>query len=268
MQQPDRFALEYVIQNGTPWEVWRAQRLLGLSGPLPPGWAEKQNPDGGWQSREFASPVSNMGTTSVMLMRMVHSGLGETEACRRTVAYLWKTQKADGRWTEDPVQSGALPPEWNEPGDETVDLWETANNAACLAALGFRADPRLQRAVAWVQAHARADGAFPGYLATTHAMAAVCHMLGQYPDADRYLEAALALLQRCRTADWFDVMDLTWALILWNLAGIGQEHAAVGAHLAELQARRQPGGTWVSRYHDCDVQYTLEAMEILQALGN
>ncbi len=74
--------------------------------------------------------MSNLGSTSVSLLRMICSGLGGSAECRATVEYLRRTQQPDGRWTEDPAQYEANPPEWNRPGDLAVDLWETANNAA------------------------------------------------------------------------------------------------------------------------------------------
>lgn len=267
MDRQDTLALEYILQHGTTWEQWRAKRLTGSAEPPPAGWAERQNPDGGWRSREFNSPVSNMGSTSVSLMRMIWSGLADTPECRATVAFLRRTQQEDGRWTEDPAQYGANPPEWNRPGDLHVDLWETANNAACLCALGLAGDPVTERAVAWMEANRREDGRFPGYLSTTHAMAAVYHMRGQARAAERYLDDSLRFLRQYRHEPWFDVMDLTWALILWGLAGLGTRAEAVRAYRDELLQRRGAEGVWTSRYPGCDAQYTLEALEILKALS-
>ncbi|MBY6276216.1 prenyltransferase/squalene oxidase repeat-containing protein [Symbiobacterium thermophilum] len=267
MDRLDAMALEYVMQNGTPWERWRARRLLGSAGPLPPDWADRQNPDGGWRSREFSSPVSNMGTTSVTLMRTIWCGLGDSPECRATVEYLRRTQQPDGRWTEDPAQYGANPPEWNRPGDLAVDLWETANNAACLCALGLAQDPVTEKAVAWLRANRREDGTFPGYIHTTYAMAAVCHMRGEGVEAERYLADSLRILHKFKDESWFDVMDLTWALILWGLAGLDVRTEAVRSYRDELRRRRNADGTWSSRYPGCGPQYTLEAVEILRVLG-
>jgi len=266
MDRKDSLALEYILKNGTTWEQWRAKRLMGSTEPPPAGWAERQNPDGGWRSREFMSPVSNMGSTSVSLMRMVWSGLGDTPECRATVAFLRRTQQPDGRWTEDPAQYGANPPAWNRPGDLTVALWATANTAACLCALGLAHDPATEKAVAWMEANRPADGVFPGYLSTTHAMAAAYHMRGQRSEAERHLSDSLHILFEYRDEPWFDVMDLTWALILWGLAGLDTRAEAVRAYRDELLKRRGPGGVWTSRYPGCDAQYTLEALEILKAL--
>lgn len=266
MDRLDAMALDDVIRHGTAWERWRAQRLLGSAQPPPPGWAGRQNPDGGWRSREYSSPVSNMGSTSVTLMRMIWRGLGGSAECAATLDYLRRTQQPDGRWTEDPAQYGANPPEWNRPGDLHVDLWETANNAACLCALGLVTDPATEKAVGWLEANRREDGSYPGYLATTYAMAAVCHMRDQAAAAQRYLRDSLGFLHRFRKEPWFDVMDLTWALILWRLAGLDARTEAVRAYREELLKRRRADGTWSSRYPGCGPQYTLEAVEILKAL--
>jgi hypothetical protein len=63
--------LDYVLENGTELERWNAKRLLNVNEELPSSWAAKQNQDGGWNSKEFKSTVSNMGTTSVTLMRLL-----------------------------------------------------------------------------------------------------------------------------------------------------------------------------------------------------
>ncbi|MFS8640986.1 MAG: hypothetical protein LOD90_09300 [Symbiobacteriaceae bacterium] len=62
-------------------------------------------------------------------------------------------------------------------------------------------------------------------------------------------------------------MDLTWALMLWCLAGLDARTEAVRAYREELRRRRNADGTWSSRYPECGPQYTLEAVEILRTLG-
>lgn len=207
--EQDRRGLEFVAEHGTPWERWRARRLLGAAEPLPPDWAAAQNLDGGWPSREFRGGLSNMGTTSVTLMRMAFTGIGQSPEAGRTVEFLWRVQREDGRWTEDPAQAAYAPPAWNAPGSLAVDLWETANNAAVLGALRFASDPRVRRAVDWVEAHAREDGTFPGYHHTAYAMASVRSGRGEAARAERYLGVARRVLEQSARSDWFDTMDLT-----------------------------------------------------------
>ena len=120
--------------------------------------------------------------------------------------------------------------------------------------------------MAWLRANRRDDGTFPGYIHTTYAMAAVCHMRGEAAEAERCLTHSLQILQRCKDQPWFDVMDLTWPLILWGLAGLDARTEAVRSYRDELRKRRNADGTWSSRYPGCGPQYTLEAVEILRAL--
>lgn len=49
MDRQDQAAIEWVQEHGAPFERWRVRRLLGVDEPLPAGWAEGQNPDGGWR---------------------------------------------------------------------------------------------------------------------------------------------------------------------------------------------------------------------------
>lgn len=172
------------------------------------GRAIKVRMEDGWGSREFNAKVSNMGTTSVTLMRMVFTGLGNTIEAKKTIDYLWDVQLPDGRWTEDAAQLDGHPPEWNMPGVVEVDLWEIANNTAVLAAVGYQYDSRIEKAVKWVEQHAREDGTFPGYLATTLAMASAQWTRDDKDKAEKYLRAAQSVLEKNLHKEWFDTMDL------------------------------------------------------------
>ncbi|HWI65960.1 MAG TPA: hypothetical protein VNT75_29375 [Symbiobacteriaceae bacterium] len=263
MNALDRATLEFVIAKGEAFDQYRAHRLLnGPDTPAPAGWAEDQTPEGGWRSREMKYRGPNMGRTSVVLMTLNVAGLIQTPEGQRTVAFLWGAQQPDGRWTEDPAQLADTPPEWNRPGDVSVDCWETANVAAGLAAAGYARDPRLERALAWLNAHVGHEGRFPGYIHGTFAMAALHALRDEQAQADHYLAASLQVLRSYEKESWFDVMDLAWPLMLWAMAGLKPDHRVVQAYLADLGARRLPDGTWPTRYTGFEPSFAIEALEV------
>lgn len=104
----------------------------------------------------------------------------------------------------------------------------------------------------------------PGYIHTTHAMAAVKFLQEDYGASEKYMEQSYQFLDQNKHENWFDVMDLTWPLILWSNAQISPKHSAVDAYFSELMSRRNKDGIWTSIYPNCDAQYTIEAISLLQ----
>lgn len=128
-------AVEHVLAQGIPALKWRAMRLAGREASLPPTEETvQQNADGGARCPLFDTSESSIGATSRMLYDLAFWVAGDTEACRRGIAFAWGHQQPDGRWTEAPI-AGSSPPPWFMPGDLSVDLWMTANTAAALACL-------------------------------------------------------------------------------------------------------------------------------------
>lgn len=256
--------LNYVFENGTDLEKWHAKQLLNIKEELPPHWASKQNHDGGWNSKEFNNTVSNMGSTSVTLMRLIFFKLQHLDEVNMTVDFLWNTQQNDGRWGENPKQYKDNPPEWNKPGDLKVEVWETANNLASLSALGYTNDRRVIKGIEWVESKEIESGRFPGYIHTTHAMAAVKFLQEEYEASEKYMEQSHRFLEQNKHKDWFDIMDVTWPLMLWSNARVSSKHPIVKAYLSELILRRNEDGIWRSIYPNCDTQYTMEAISLLR----
>ncbi|MFC3885121.1 hypothetical protein ACFOU2_17260 [Bacillus songklensis] len=62
-------------------------------------------------------------------------------------------------------------------------------------------------------------------------------------------------------------MELTWPLILWSNAQIPKEHPMMNLYLVELASRRNEDGIWTSIYPNCNAQYTIEAIALLQRHG-
>ncbi|GEL76086.1 prenyltransferase/squalene oxidase repeat-containing protein [Tenuibacillus multivorans] len=264
MQKLTDNALDYVMNNGTPIERWAAEKFDNPEATLPEDWSKKQNPDGGWRSKEMPSDLSNMGTTSVTLMRLIFWNLEHRDEVNNTVQYLWENQQHDGRWGEDPNQLKDSPPEWNLPNNLDVDLWETANNLASLASIGYTNDEKVLKGKNWVYKHRLPNGELPGYIHATHAMGALSFTIGDRGKFEKHMEASKKFFLENKHKDWFDVMELVWPLMLWYNAGLSTENQVVKMYLEELKARQDDDGMWKSIYPNSDTQFTIEALWLIR----
>lgn len=260
-------SIEYIKQNGSTLEKWAAMKLLKNETRLPENWSVDQNDDGGWKNRSTISGYSHMGTTAITLLQLILWGLKESPETKKTIEFLWSIQQAEGRWTENPALKKEDMAEYNTPGDVKVDLWVTANNLASLCVLGYKDDPRVLKAINWVEQLDNGDGTFPGYIHTTYAMAAIMWFINEFEKAEKYLQASLNYLHKYKNEEWYDTMELTWSLMLWSNAGIRKDHPVVKVFLDELLAKRDDDGIWPSIYLGSSVSFTTEALWIIKKLG-
>lgn len=184
--------------------------------------------------------------------------LGDMPEGQRALSYAWATQQPDGRWTEDPTEEPTPPPPWFTPGDIGVDLWETANMVAGLAALGFGWDQRVSRAVGWAEEFSQADGGFPGYIHTAYGMASVQYRVGHRLEAEAHLGFAHAFL-----GSRPDIHDLNWGLMMFTLGGVPTTHPTVRAYLDAIATTQGADGLWPTMYAGSEVPFALEALELL-----
>lgn len=255
-------AVEYILTNGNSWQRWRAMRLCAKEkgSELPPGLTPPQNEDGGVCRPYGESRVSCVGATSGLMLVLTFLGLHHSLEGRNALAYLWQHQQTDGRWTENPAPDSVPSPPWFTPEDIRVDLWETANTAASLSAIGFESDTRVKKSIDWAIRHGRRDGGFPGFIHTTYGMAAAQYRLGEKQKADRHLHYALAFLQKDP-----DIHDLNWGLMLFYVGGIVKEHPTVSSYLKRVLDLQGADGLWPTQYTGSEAAFALEALELIQA---
>ncbi|NLN19721.1 MAG: terpene cyclase/mutase family protein [Firmicutes bacterium] len=253
-------AIEQILAQGDPALRWRAARMMRGESRLPQMEViARQNADGGARCPFAETPVSSVGATSRMLCAMAFWGVGDSEECCRGVEFAWKHQQPDGRWTEAPVP-GSSPPPWFMPGHLPVDLWVTANMVAALAALGYCDDPRLRKAIEWVERHVQPDGGFPGYIHTTFGMASVHYRMGAMDRAEPHLRHALAFLQPKS-----DIHDINWGLLCFYIGTVPKEHPTVTAYLDRLVDTQGEDGLWPTIYTDARQYLAMDALELLHA---
>jgi hypothetical protein len=124
------------------------------SDPLVAGLLAQQQADGSWKPAAGAGP--DLKSTAMALARLGYLGFPpDHPAVQRGAAYLFEQQDADGSW---PILE--QPDHQEDGGYDTIPL-QTALPLRGLAACGFAADPRAERAYEWLLAQRLPDGAWP-----------------------------------------------------------------------------------------------------------
>jgi hypothetical protein len=151
---------------GRPADDDEVCELEGLreQDPLVADLLALQQPDGSWERVDVRSQLSPLRATALALSRLGYLGFGlDHSAVRRGAGYLFSRQHPDGSWPLNETRTGAIDGHLIEEGDEgysTIPL-QTALPLQGLAACGYAADPRTERAYEWLLAQRLEDGAWP-----------------------------------------------------------------------------------------------------------
>jgi len=143
---------------GRPDNDPEVQELLGLrdSDPLVADLLRGQQPDGSWRADGRLWQGGPLRATSLALMRLGYLGFApENSIVQRGAEYIFSMQQKDGSW---PLPGDAE--EGEREGYSMVPL-QTALPLRALAACGYAADSRAERAYDWLLARRLDDGAWP-----------------------------------------------------------------------------------------------------------
>lgn len=137
---------------------------LSSSDALMVGLLEGQGADGAWRHglRDDTAASTAVLATGLALMRLGYLGLGAAhQAVQRGAEYLFGQQRADGSWPLGEVGGEGA-------GREKYEMipLQTALPLRGLAACGYAADARAERAYEWLLAQRLPDGAWPTGLAS------------------------------------------------------------------------------------------------------
>jgi hypothetical protein len=127
--------------------------------PLATELLARQQPDGSWESGEmlWSERGRTLQATALALTRLGYLGFGpDHPVVQRGVEYLFARQQDNGSWPLSKVREEA---ETNE-GYSMVPL-QTAIPLRALAACGYAADPRAERAYKWLSEQRLPDGGWP-----------------------------------------------------------------------------------------------------------
>ncbi len=133
----------------------RELETLRIGDPLVSGLLDLQESDGSW--RLEIGDGTPLKSTSLALARLGYLGFGpELPAVRRGAEYLFARQSQDGSW---PLLKERQSSEQDK-GYDMIPL-QTSLPLRGLAACGYAADPRAERAYDWLLAERLPDGAWP-----------------------------------------------------------------------------------------------------------
>jgi hypothetical protein len=145
-------------------EVLELARLR-LADPLVTSLLSEQQVDGSWIGGSHAygaTGASVVLSTAFALARLGYLGFDPTHpAVAKAAAFLFSQQQPDGSWMLNPAyQEDEDQPRTNREGYSMVPL-QTALPLRGLAACGFAADTRAEKAYDWLLARRLPDGAWP-----------------------------------------------------------------------------------------------------------
>ena len=135
-----------------------------INDPLTSDLLHLQEEDGSWKSADPHSPdaANRVISTSRALTRFGYLGFDEKfPAVRQGAEYLFKMQETDGSWKlADQWKSGEQRERY------TMIPLQTALPLRGLAACGYAAEPRAEKAYEWLLARRLEDGAWPTGIAS------------------------------------------------------------------------------------------------------
>jgi squalene cyclase len=261
-------AIAFIEEKGSSLEKARFRRLLHGVPPEPSvtlPFTELQNTDGGFPYAMTKGNLSTIDDTLVALWWLDELGMLDSPAAEQATAYLLAVQQDDGGWDEDPALAQYDLPPWISPGDLHARLYLSAYAAYWLAAMGYVAQPALQRALDFLLQHQDERGKFYGYLHTTWIATSVFLMAGQPYSV--FAGKGLQVLLDRPLAEWAD-SQIAWALNCLGKAGLPKGHPLVDKCLAELWQRQRPDGSWSSEDGATfDVGATLGAVKVFKHYG-
>ena len=240
-------AIQYITEHGT---ILERARLLYLLMGEPPALesyrklVESQRADGGFPSRPKIETPSAVDSTLTALWQFEELGMMDTESARRGFDFLHAMQESDGGLDENPALPEHDLPPWIVPGELSTRLYLTTYAAYWFGLVHGPADPAFTRAVKFIAAHQRADGAVPGYMHNNW-LGASAFLLASGGGYAQMAENVLGYLLSLPPSEWAD-SQLGWALDCLTRAGLPQEHPFVRFALSELVRRQAPDGSWAS----------------------
>jgi len=238
-------ALASVVQRGDEWQKWRASRLDGAAGELPP--VPTQDGEGG-----FFGPTGRVspGATGEALCHLATMGLGDSGTSAIAADWLLEARTPAEAWLDSPDD---VPGEIE--GSAAGRVWATVSAVAGLLVVGR--DPG-RRALTLVRSEADSEGRFTGGAYPTFAAAAA-----YWVAEGAQTETAEWALRWAREGgeEWWGPWEWVTALTFWAAAGIPTDHPSVEEFLDSLLDTAPPAG-WPD-----DVELTIRTLEVVAALG-
>jgi len=254
-----------VEANGTALEKYRLHFLLGKerNDEIPLRYLrDLQNEDGGFPYKGEKGRVSCVSNTNNHLHLMIELELGKSDVCRKTVDYLFKIQREDGGWSENPSITQYNPPFWDQPSDLKTTMWLTADITNFLIQLGYRNSPAVQKAAGFLLKNRDINGKFVGFLHSTWIAIGVFGQL-EGSNSDIVKNAVKVVEQNIeKLKDGAE--DLVWCLECLYVAELQKENSLVRRCIEELGNSQQDNGAWKSGEGEFKVSLTINVLSVLR----
>jgi hypothetical protein len=260
-------ALKFVDRFGTMLERYRAEYLFQSvrDDEVPLRHLRRlQNEDGGFPYNLEAGRPSSVNETSGMLSLVAELDLGESDVGQRAVNYLFRVQRSDGGWDENPEISQFNPPRWDTPNSLNTRMWLTGDVTVHLVQLGYAESQHVKQAREFLLSHMDEKGKVEGPRIATWIAMAIFGMLEGIESP--YVRKALDLVE-----GWLDeepdedASFLCWYLECLSCAEAPREHVLVRKCLKKLMLMQDKDGGWKSadgaRYN---VSTTISALKLLR----
>ncbi|MCK4637766.1 MAG: terpene cyclase/mutase family protein [Methanomicrobia archaeon] len=158
--------LDCIKKNGTDLERYRIEYLFynKKDDKIPLKiFSKMQNENGGFPYDLEKWKDTRICETCSVLSILSELNLLDYDIAKKSIKYLLKKQKGDGRWSENLEILKYDPPLWNMPEDLKCDMWLTAEIALKLLKLGYR--DSAEKAANFL-ARNKKDDKFFGFLLT------------------------------------------------------------------------------------------------------
>jgi squalene cyclase len=256
-------AIAFVNEKGSDLEISRLRTILFAGEPeidVVQPFLALQSSRGGFPLRMQAGNPETVDNTLTALWWLDELGMLDAPVGQKALGFLLAVQKEDGGWDEDvSLERDELPP-WIQPGDLNTRLYLSAYASYWLCAGGYKSEPVIKRAMAFLLPYQQESGRFLGYLHTTWIAASACLLAGQTEPASRSIQALLDW----PIADW-EASQMAWALDCLHRGGIERNHALVEKLLAKLEASQGPEGQWASEDGESfAVSTTIEVLKVFK----
>ncbi|MDH5186537.1 MAG: terpene cyclase/mutase family protein [candidate division WOR-3 bacterium] len=146
-------AVKYVKENGNAFDkLYLADALNQRPDKnLVEELLSLQNPDAGWSWQLQKNMPSGIVMTGRVLELLLKTGLDKnSNQARNAIDFLWKNQKPDGGWSENPELSAFIPKEHGWISTEHSMTWATGDAVNALIKAGYLNHPGVKKAVAFL----------------------------------------------------------------------------------------------------------------------
>lgn len=224
-----------------------------------------QNEDGGFPHQRKRKQISTINVTTGTLHTMLDYGLGDSKPFQLGIKFLKNRQESLGYWNEPQALQKLKPPKWDDPTNELVRIWLTANTCHLLARIYNVTSPILTKGINFLLKNRENSGKLKGYF---HANWIAVAIFGIINGTEDELTNSFARIVEKNLEKILGTSDLAWCLHCFHNGGFKKEHPLVHKMLDNLISIQNDDGRWISvDGNEFDISTTVYILHILKKFG-